>query len=331
MQRHGLIRIRSRGRGWLVVALAVLLGPALPASAHKPAPLPAVLHLPDGFQPEGITRGGGHQESTLYVTGIASGGIFAIDARTDKGSFLVPPRSDGRKGLGIKYDSRRKRLVVAGGDTGHAYVYDARTGASLADLTLATAQPGNPTFINDVILSDDNAYFTDSNRLALYKVALGHLAGPNPVKTIPLGGDYQSIPGQFNANGIETTPDGRALLVVNSFLGTLYRVDPRTGFARLIDLGGRSVKNGDGLVRDGRTLYVVENFSNQIDVVRLGRDDRGEVVRTIGNADLDPRAQLDIPATAALLCDALYVTNARFTTPPTPSTPYSVTRVPLRR
>jgi hypothetical protein len=48
----------------------------------------------------------------------------------------------GRSAIGIKVD-RRNRLFVAGGATGQAFVYDARTGADLASYQLAPA--GSPT------------------------------------------------------------------------------------------------------------------------------------------------------------------------------------------
>ena len=50
----------------------------------------------------------------------------------------------------------------------------------------------------------------------------------------------------------------------------------------------------------------------------------GEVVGTITDG------RFDIPTTVAGFGDALYVVNARFTTPPTPSTPYTVVRVAAR-
>ena len=49
---------------------------------------------------------------------------------------------------------------------------------------------------------------------------------------------------------------------------------------------------------------------------------RATVVRTITS----PR--FDVPTTVARFGNRLYLPNARFTTPPTPSTPYSVTQVP---
>ena len=61
----------------------------------------------------------------------------------------------------------------------------------------------------------------------------------------------------FNANGIETTPDGKALLVIQSNTGILFRVSPRTGVATPVDVRGADLTNGDGILRRGRTLFVV--------------------------------------------------------------------------
>ena len=58
--------------------------------------------------------------------------------------------------------------------------------------------------------------------------------------------------------------------------------------ATLIDLGGASVSPGDGLLLQGRTLYVVRNRLNQIAVVELAPDlSRGEVVGTITDPNFD--------------------------------------------
>ena len=50
---------------------------------------------------------------------------------------------------------------------------------------------------------------------------------------MPLTGDWEQVPGffAFNANGIASTPSGDALIVVNSTLGTLFRVYPVNGVA----------------------------------------------------------------------------------------------------
>jgi sugar lactone lactonase YvrE len=291
-----------------VLAFAGLLiaAPALAAPSSR-------INLPDGFMPEGIESGSGN---TLYVANFNDGSVLKVDAKTGATTVLVPVLG-GRQGLGIKLDNHG-HLFVAGGATGHAYVYDAKTGASLADYTLATGT----TFINDLVITKDAVYFTDSFNAALYKLPLPKhgLPAAGSSQTIPLTGDFVNIPGQFNANGI--VADGCSLIVVNSATGTLFKVDPATGIAKAIDLGGANVINSDGLVLRGKKLYNIENFSNQVVVVKLNGDDtKGQIIQTITSPDFD------IIATGVLLGDDLIVTNPRFTTPNTPTTPYWLTRV----
>jgi hypothetical protein len=131
-------------------------------------------------------------------------------------------------------------------------------------------------------------------------------------------------PNAFNLNGIERTPDGRALLAIQSATGTLYRIDLRTGDATVVDLGaGVGLPNGDGLLLHGRILYVVQNQLNQVAVVRLNRaGTEGEIVDTL----TDDR--FDVPTTVARKGDSLYLPNARFRlTPPTPDMEYTAVRI----
>jgi sugar lactone lactonase YvrE len=69
------------------------------------------------------------------------------------------------------------------------------------------------------------------------------------VRRLPLSGDHVHRPEVNNGNGITRTPDGRALLVVQSVTGLLVRVDPASGRARTVELGGRVLSNGDGAAR----------------------------------------------------------------------------------
>lgn len=139
---------------------------------------------------------------------------------------------------------------------------------------------------------------------------------------ISLSGDYVFTPGQFNANGIAATPNGDTLILVNSIDGLLYNVDPNTGEATLIDLGGDTVLNGDGILLQGKTLYVVQNQMNQIAVVELNSDfTAGTIVDTIADSDFR------VPTTIARFGNSLYAVNARFDAPPTPNTKYEVVRI----
>jgi hypothetical protein len=216
-------------------------------------------------------------------------------------------------------DSAGKRLYVAGGPTGQAYLYDARTGADLAVLDLTT--PG--TFVNDVVVTQQAAYFTDSFRPVIYRVPLGPDGLPaGSVETIAVTGDFQFVPGVFNLNGIDATPNGDRLIAVSTALGQLYTINPKTGVATTIDLGGDSVVNGDGILLDGKIVYVVQNQFNQIAVVQLSPDlTSGSVVSQM----TDPA--LRVPTGIDEFGNKLYVVNAHFGTPPTPNTAYEVVQL----
>jgi hypothetical protein len=87
----------------------------------------------------------------------------------------------GRVAVGLKFSDGL--LFVAGGSTGRGYVYDAGTGESLAEFSFATGS----TFVNDVVVTDNAAWFTDSFNPALYKVPLqAGLPDPGDVETVPL-------------------------------------------------------------------------------------------------------------------------------------------------
>jgi hypothetical protein len=129
------------------------------------------------------------------------------------------------------------------------------------------------------------------------------------------------MPG-FNLNGIVASPNGKVLIAVQTNTGKLFRIDPATGATQLVDLGGASLSNGDGLLLQGKTLYVVQNVANRITVLQLAPDlAGGSVAGTITSPSFD------VPTTLARFGNRLYAVNARFTTPPTPTTPYSIVQV----
>jgi sugar lactone lactonase YvrE len=125
----------------------------------------------------------------------------------------------------------------------------------------------------------------------------------------------------FNANGIAATPNGKTLFVINSGQGVLYRVDPNTGQAARIDVGS-PLTAGDGILFDGKTVYVVRNRLNIIAAVELRPDfTTGRVVREITSP------LFRVPTTVAEFGNRLYAVNARFGTPPGPAVDYDVVQV----
>jgi sugar lactone lactonase YvrE len=300
-----------------LLALLVLAAVALLPATAGATTFPETIRLPDGWQPEGIASGRG---TSLYVGSIPTGAIWKGDARTGRGDVLVPGQ-EGRSAIGIKVD-KRNRIFVAGGDTGRAFVYDARTGRDLASYQLAPA--GVLTFVNDVVVTDKGAFFTDSLNQQLYVVPLGRhgrLPGQEAVRTLPLTGDLVYQDG-FNLNGIAAAKGGRVLVVVQSNTGKLFTVNARTGRTREIDLGGAEVTNGDGLLLRGRTLFVVRNRLNLIAVVKLSRSlTKGRVVAELTDPDFD------VPTTITFTAGRLYAVNARFGIADPTTARYDIVRV----
>jgi sugar lactone lactonase YvrE len=301
----------------MVTGVLLLVMVSLAAAAS----FPAIVPVPNGFQPEGIATGRG---TDVYVgslgrpsddgTAIVGGAIYKADLRSGEGSVLVPSR-EGRTAVGLAVDARTNYVWVAGGPFGTAYVYDGTSGADVAEIDVnGLAFP--ETFVNDVVVTRDAAYLTDSFRPFIYRIALdagGMLPDSIVVEEMALGGDFVFVPGDFNGNGIDATPDGKFLIIANSATGTLYRLDPATGDISAIDLGGASVPSGDGILLDGKTLYVVQNFLNQIAVVELDPTfSYGEIVGIITSPDFR------IPTTVAGFGNALYAVNARFDVAPPP-------------
>lgn len=283
-----------------ILTVLLLLGLAVPVAAKT---IDRHIPLPDGWQPEGIAAGPGH---SLYVGSIPTGAILKLDPRTGRTRTVVPGR-EGHAAIGIEAAGRT--LLAAGGMTGSIFAYDRRTGEELKAFDV------DGGFVNDIARARGAFYLTDSRKAVLYRVARD-LSGVETIATpdIPLAEGN-------NLNGIERVRG--ALVAVQSNTGALWRIDPATGAATQIDLGGAALVNGDGLLRVGRrTLLVVQNRDNKIAAVRLSRDlASGSVRREITNPDFD------VPTTLARQGRHLYAVNARFgTTDPQPA-PYWVTRV----
>lgn len=305
----------------LILVLAVfallaapLASPAAPVT-HGPGAFPETIALPDGFAPEGLEIA---QGNTFYVGSVQTGAIFTGDVRTGNGRILVQGAAPGTNGAtGIEYD--RGLLWVAGAGFGTATVYNAKTGALLQSYKLGTPPA---TFINDVVVTRKAAYFTDSQQPVIYRVTRSKHGAPGDVGTIPLTGDYQHVAGQFNLNGIVATANGKTLIAVQSAAKKLFLINPSSGVTRAIDTGSYDLANGDGLLLEGKTLYVVQNRSNQIAVFRLSRDlTKATFVKALTDPDFD------VPTTMDRAGKRLYAVNARFGTATPTDQHYDIVKV----
>lgn len=316
----------------IIVSVVCLVAATGPATAGESAQFPDEINLPDGFFPEGIAVGRG---STFYVGSLADGSIYRGDLRTGEGAvFTDPTGSFPLTTVGLDVDLRN-RVWAAGAATGTGRVHDGATGELLAIYEFAAPFE---SLINDVIVTQEAAWFTDSGTEVcdqgglcfigeprLFKVALGRggkLLDPNePGVVTEIAVDVPDI--YFsNLNGIETMPGGHELIVVHNEAGALYRVDPATGGA--VVLYGPPydppLLGADGMSRLGNTLYVVENGASRISVIQIDMaTGMGTLIETL------PVAGAQTPTTSALFGSAVYVVDARLGTPFVG--PYQVFRV----
>ena len=165
------------------------------------AAFPDRLELPDGFAPEGIATGRGH---TFYAGSLAGAGIVRGDYRTGETEPLV---TEGGPFVGMKVDARN-RSWVAGGFAGSGHVFDADTGATLATFEF-TESTDEASFVNDVVVTGDAAWFTDSFRGVIYRVDLGdgEISDDADLTEVPVPADVQA--NVFRLNGIDATPTAR--------------------------------------------------------------------------------------------------------------------------
>ncbi len=291
-------RLRRLRRGLLVFMVAVCV---LPVPGAMAAPAADEIVLPGASSTEGIAVGRG---STFYAGDIFRGDIFRGDLQHGTAELFIHAPA-GRMAGGMKVDVPSGLLFVAGGSTGQAYVYDTATGA-----TVGTYQLGNPaagTFINDVTVTRQAAWFTDSIQAKLYCVPIGAGGTPGAARSLALSGPAADTSGEFNLNGIAATPDGSTLIVAHTALGKLMTVNPATGNSAVI--AGVSVPDVDGILLEAGRLWAVQNFSNQIAQIRLSGDLSSGVLEDTITSPL-----FEVPTTIARHGDQLVVVNAKFDT-----------------
>ncbi len=298
--------VRRRAVGGFIALLALLLPTAVPAGASTPSK-DDVIVLRGATSAEGIAAGGG---STFYAGELLTGDIFRGDIHDGKAKrFIDVP--EGRMAVGMKADTRNDLLFVAGGTTGKAYVYNTDTRKQVKEYDLA------PGFINDVTLSGDGAWFTNSAAPELYFVPVsgrGELGGAADVETLKVGGEAGRPlqPGQFGFNGIAAADDDDVLIVAHTQNQALYAVDPDTGKSNRIK--GPDLQFVDGILVKDRTVWAVQNMANQVSRLKLSENFSSFRVK-----DVITSKHFNIPTTVARFGDTLAAVNAKFGQQPPPA------------
>jgi hypothetical protein len=284
------------------LALAALLVPAPVASAGEASSddVAPVILLDGAKGAEGIAAAGGHK---FFAGDLVTGDIYRGDIRKDKATKFIDAPS-GRVAVGMKADRRNDLLFVAGGPTGQAYVYDTETGKTVKTYQLTKKE----AFINDVALTDQGAWFTNSRQAELYFIPVDDDGDLGTARTLALKGPAADTSKQFNLNGIAYSRDARRLVVAHSGNAALYTVSPRTGNST--EITGVKVPNVDGILVKGSTVWAVQNMSNQISRLRVNFHESTAKLR-----DVITSPHFNIPTTAALFDDTLAAVNAKFGVP----------------
>ncbi|MCA9264828.1 MAG: hypothetical protein KDA60_13305 [Planctomycetales bacterium] len=291
---------------------------------------PETISLPEGFEPEGIELGRGHEffagafsfSSFLgplvrqnHPTSLFAGAIYKGDLQTGQGAVLVKPT--GRPIAGLSYDVRTDNIYAAVGDATTiggpltnfgVVVYNGTTGAKVDEIIF-----GDGVGINDILVTKSAVFGTDSGRPVIYKIPLeggGRLPSQPTYEEIELTGPQVGA----RNNGLVGSFDGNDLVVINDASGILHHIDTKTGAATVISVDGdqTSFPSGDGLFLSGRTLYIMQNQASlpdevgKIAVVQLSGDlSKGTFVKDIENDDL-----FKTPTTIIGFGDSIYAINS---------------------
>ncbi len=310
------VRIKAVAALSLVLSLGV--GGTALAQEEAVYPLPGDEVFPEGIALDAATGDffvGSTSDGTIFSSNISEPGVEA--------EVFSGGGTDGRTAaVGMKADGAG-RLFVSGGDTGQMFVYDTASGALIEGFENGQEM----TFVNDVTLTPDgSAFFTDSMTPELYRVFPDGAGGYELETYLNFEGTPLRYEEGFNLNGIASSADGRYLVTVKSATGELFRIDTTTKEVSLIDTGGADLTNGDGILLDGQTLYVVRNQQELIVPVELSEDFSSG---TAGEPFTDE--SLMYPTTIAQSGSELLAVNSQFDARETgdPELPFNVSTVPV--
>jgi Cu-Zn family superoxide dismutase len=297
----------------------------------------------------------------FYTGSLINGTVYrgSLDAK-NVDVFLTPGSSGLKSAAGIKVDEQSRLWIID--SEGRVLVYD--TGKKVKLHTFVLEGPGK-SIVNDLTLSREFAYVTDSGRPFLYRLPVT-LPANNPETTVrpwltvdpPIFYAHAAIPFSINLNGIVASLDGKTLLTIQSDAGILYRVDvdkveagkPKEAITR-VEISPKKRKIGTYYEDDPcAELYrfVMQIFSMNplfcgdglllVDqYLHVARNITNEIV-TLKLSDDYRSAELTLetkndqfafPTGLAKLGDRLLVTNSQLNRPEKPTLPFTIVNLAL--
>ena len=249
--------------------------------------------------PEGMALS---SDGTLVTGSSTTGTIYT--AKLSDSTLAARPIAGANlpAALGMTVDAANQ-LYFTSGDSTQVGVYDLNTNQSVKVYTAPAPTANDSTLLNDLVLVGNTGYVTDSYRPVLFSFAVNGAA-----TTLTPWLDLTDSPIRyeegFNLNGIDVTPDGEYLIVMQSNTGKLFRITIATQEVMEINLNGESIKNGDGIYLSGNQVYVALNMPGKVAQVTLNADFSQGEASIIADG-------LQFPTAVAMSGNELYILNSQ--------------------
>jgi sugar lactone lactonase YvrE len=266
----------------LFLALAALIASPIANAADqvKQIALPG-----DRAYPESIAAA---SDGTLYISSIASGGIWRIKpgaAKTEQ--WIAPGAFDTRSTLGVLVDEKKGLLWVCSNDMSAAGVPGpgSAPGSNLKAFDLVSGEgkisvafPGTGNICNDMAVAADGSVFVTNS---LKPQILRLKPGAASLEVFVESATFNQPKEGANLDGIAFGGDGN--LYVNTYAnGEFFRVEVKDGNAGAVMklATSRALKLPDGLRPTGGLSFVMAEGGGTIDRVRVtGQTLQVETVR----------------------------------------------------
>lgn len=313
---------RFAAAGFLFSSACLIPFTAMAQTEISSLPLPMDAAYPEGVAVDPVS-------GKIYLNSASTGFLVRVDPVSGSAEVVADPlkrtpeelQLPGSYALGLKVDAQG-RAWVAGGRSGSAHVINSHTGQTLARLTT----PPTTGLLNDVVLTENSAFFTDTRRPMLWRASTDSLNDGPLEPWLSLENSPIAYGEGANLNGIAASQDGKYLIVVHMGHGKLFRISTEDRQIEEIMIHGGSLEGGDGLLIHGDRLFVVRQPAQEIVALKLSDDLlHAQEIKRISSP------VLKWPATLAISGDRLIVGNSQLNQRPsnTPNLPFDLAIVPL--
>ncbi len=238
-----------------------------------------VIELPgDQAYPESVAAAA---DGTLYVSSLASGGVWRIKPGSDKAeTWIAPAAFDSRSTFGVLVDEKKGVLWVCSNDVSGRGVPGpgAAPGSNLKAFDLASGAgkvsvplPGSGNLCNDMAVGNDGSVFVTNS---LKPQILSLKSGASTFEVFVESPTFEQPKEGAGLDGIAFGKDGN--LYVNNFTsGGFFRIDVENGAAGAVTKlsTSRPLKFPDGLRPVGDGTLVMAEGGGTVDRVTVKGDD----------------------------------------------------------